>query len=212
MELEKIFDARLDLQLKGSRDYLHGTDIFEELVKIARNAAGCDGATDFDIAFHSPAHTGLSIQRRMPETGAYAVLFSFLAGKARQKLYLVEDARPIDVRRPFPEDDIVAAAEISKSGPEHCAHAVLNVLFQFTPIECWIAMVKALHLYEFPERNGRWLFTRGRFSRYGDFIGASKYRITLENAVGESFTRSSVHVDGERVGDIFFSLMNQEQP
>ena len=26
MELEKKFDARLNLQLKGGRDYLHGTD------------------------------------------------------------------------------------------------------------------------------------------------------------------------------------------
>jgi len=199
----------LNIALKGNRNYIHGTDIFDALVSLSTHFAGAQRLpTDLDISFHKLAYSGLTLFHRRPAGAECSVHFSFQSGNERKEVYLIEDNRPIIMRRPFDEEKIIAPAIFSEPRTASEPSVEVDVNDEFSPIESWIAITKALHLKQFPYAHGKWLFTRGRFARYDAFPKASKYYAALESSVGGLFTRTAISVDGERIGDIFFTLWN----
>jgi hypothetical protein len=68
-------------------------------------------------------------------------------------------------------------------------------------------MVKALHLALYPDLVGKWLYVRGKFDRYQDvYEPPARHQVVVQANFNSKMTRTAVLVDGQKVGDIFFSL------
>lgn len=191
------------MRFKGERDYLQGADILSASLHALSGERPLSAIRDIDITFHALARTGLILRADMP-TGqeSKAQLGCSIDGR-RHKLFLMEDGCPIIERRPYPEDQIVAATSI---GIELLT-ATSTAPLPFTNIERWIAMVKALHHAAFPGAGGKWLFARARLTSYHDTQDEpTEHCVSIKSNFSGKLTRSALSVNGHILGDIFFAL------
>jgi hypothetical protein len=199
----RAFSQPLDLALKGGRDYLHGTDILPACLQVLQREYGAADIADIDIAFHGLARKSLTLcAGAAPDVGAKARLGCVIDG-VREKFVLAEDGREIVERVAYAEEAIVSATDIDVG----TATATSVQPLSFTSIERWVAMVKALHHALYPALPGRWLFVRGKFKYYrAHYDAASQHAVVVEANFNDKLTRSALLVDGQKLGDIFFSL------
>ena len=162
----------LSLDYKGARDYLHGTDIcnavfdaVEEHCKI-RNYSG-------EMSFHRFARTQCDMFLVETQRGEYGQVPSqrvcegrFWEEGSEWTVWLMETRRPVEDRRAFDEDRIVAAADVV--GDAICQKMQLP----FSPIEVCVALTKHLHNTNFPLAQQRWIFSKIEFMR--KFTAADK--------------------------------------
>ena len=190
-------------RFKGDRDYLHGTDILPATLNVLKGEQIPNAITNIDIVFHALARTCLTLSASAPPGAAINAQLKCDINGERKKFVLTEDGRPILERCAYPEDQIVAATDISPAaGTATCA-----VALPFTNIERWVAMVKALHQAVYPEARGKWLFVRGRFDGYEEQCQTgAKHQVIVESSFGNKLTRSTLLIDGQKRGDIFFAL------
>lgn len=191
------------LRYKGNRDYLHGTDIFSMCLQMLSDKHASFAITNIDFAFHGLAKMGLTMCTSPPPGVEPKAQLSCKINGIQQKYFLVESNDAISQRIDYPEDKIVAATDIDIEA----ATATSMHILPFTNIERWVAMVKALHYSLYPDLSGRWLFVRGKFTDYRDSYGTVvEHKIVLQANFNNKLTRSALLVDGQKLGDIFFSL------
>ncbi|MGJ8530450.1 hypothetical protein [Maritalea sp.] len=193
----------LSIPYKGSRDYLHGTDMFDRVISIASKESG--GAPEvFEISFHAMANKPLVLQiggdgpARATTAAGY---FQGAAGKVR--FFLSETDGEVVGRIPYAEEEVVRNMVFADQG----ATALMGALNPFSDIEVWIPMVKELHTRLFPEANGKWVFARAKMSGYSPEHAPMEYRVQHTAKLGHKLTRNEVFLGDRKVGDIFFSLM-----
>ena len=193
-----------ELAFKGKRDYLHGTDVFNQTLFWLQDALPHAPIEDIDFSFHHLAHHQVGVRIGTPPTGqsAYSVCAFTQAGR-REKAYLVETDRPVTGRYPYAEDEIVAPMQIDLA----TRRGVLLGSVAYTDIEVWVAMTKALHQAVFPQAPGKWLFVRGRFPTYTRRSGARQRTLAIAANLRDRLTRSEAFLDGRKVGEIFFSMV-----
>lgn len=191
------------IRFKGDRNYLQGADILSSALYALADGQSLERINDIDIVFHALACTGLTLQENvLPGCEPKGQLRCSIDG-LRQKFFLVEDCRPITQRHPYPEDQIVADTTLDIDSVS--ATSLGNL--PFTNIERWIAMIKALHHAAYPEAQGKWLFARAKLTSYKDSYGKQvEHRTSIESNFAGKLTRSSLTVDGRKIGDIFFAL------
>ena len=194
----------LHLCFKGSRDYLHGTDIYEALAGLTSTNMG--GAID---------HLQMSIHRffsfepdiywlagaRAPARPGKAVVDFAVSGNGKSAVgWLVETDRQVVCRVPYDEERIARHSAfqqdaISASGDAGCL-----------PIEVTVSMTKHLHINKLRVPHGRWVFTKLDLRRLFRDSDAAAITITLKENLYNRLTKSEIKVHGEAIGHIFFSL------
>lgn len=192
----------LEMQYKGDRNYLHGTDIFNEtlswLISQKRQIK------DIDFAFHRLAsHQLKAVVGSAPEEGEPVAVCTYTSGSVRERVYLTETDRPITGRYPYPEDEIVNMMEVDLA----TRRGVLRADTSYSDIETWVAMTKSLHYKAFPQLNGRWLFVRGRFPQYIRRSMSHERVLVIASEFNNRLTRSDALQDGVKVGEIYFSIV-----
>ncbi|HEY2345286.1 MAG TPA: hypothetical protein VGH80_05305 [Xanthomonadaceae bacterium] len=191
------------MRFKGERDYLQGADILSIVLRAVCGERDMGVLADIDIVFHALARTSLTLLADAPPGSEPPVQLSCSIDGVPRRFVLVEDARPIVRREPYPEDQIVAVTTIDVPS----ATATSGGVLPFTNIERWIAMVKALHHAVYPQAKGKWLFVRARLASYHDACGeAVEHRVSIQSDFRGKLTRSALTVDGRSLGDIFFVL------
>ena len=191
------------LRFKGSRDYLHGTDILPLSLRVLRGVSREDSVQAVDISFHGLARTGLSLASVAPPDAEPRAQLHCKIDGAPCKVVLFEDGREIAARQPYPEEDIVAACNIDAVAKTAASSGPLP----FTAIERWIAMTKGLHQRVYPDAAGKWLFVRAKLSTYRDaYAEPGEHLVSIEADFGGKLTRNALTVDGARLGDIYFAL------
>lgn len=201
--MQRFAPYPLELRFKGARDYLHGTDILPAILDTLGVRHPGSLITDIDITFHHLAHAGLTLAAELPADTPPAVQFTCRIDGVRRKFGLIDDGRPIAIRTPYREEDIVAATELTVPSRSAISRAPLP----YTPIERWVAMVKAAHQAVYPDLHGKWLFVRGKFAMYDKVLADGVvHQVVIEANFNNKLTRSAVLVDGRKIGDIFFSL------
>jgi len=191
------------LKFKGNRDYLQGPDILTTVLHILESKYPTSTITNIDIAFHSLARSGLSLMPITPPETQPKAQLSCKINDVRKKFVLIDDGRPILERYDYVEDQIVAATSINVKS----ATATSSRSLPYTNIERWVAMVKALHLAMYPTLQGKWLFARGKFDNYQDVFSVdAEHQVTVEANFNNKMTRSALSVNGQKLGDIYFSL------
>lgn len=199
---KKMIRKRLDLPLKGGRDYLHGTDMFQHVQAVLMGTTDAP-LLNFEIAFHRLATRPLELEaggKIIPKNAATTGAYHGDAGKVL--FCLLETDGVISGHRPHPEEDIISCTQFS----EENATATLQEGMTFTDIEIWVAMIKELHVRLFPEVTGKWLFARAKMGEYSPDHTSTCYGVALASRFGHKLTRSEITLDGRKVGDIFFAL------
>ncbi|MGN6313445.1 MAG: hypothetical protein ACTHMO_06775 [Rhodanobacteraceae bacterium] len=190
------------MRFKGDREYLHGTDILP-IALDTLSGGKLDMIGNIEITFHALARTGLTLCIETPSGCEPKVQLACSIEGKQHKFLLVEDGRPITERRPYPENQIVAATAIDTTA----ATATSSAGLPFTNIERWIAMVKALHHAMYPDAPGKWLFARAKLATYRDaYLDQTEHRVSIKSDFGGKLTRSALTVNGNNIGDIFFAL------
>ena len=190
----------LTLAWKGSRTYLHGSDLFNALAEIAEFVSGDQSAFVSQLIFKRFARTALAVTTDEPATNVQTI------GKARlafaklgtgTNLWIIETGDEVTTRRPFDEDDLVATAVVDENA------ITLSKRSHYSPIEEIIALTKKLNYALSPEVSGRWVFGQIDLSCRLD-TDHQITRIERKNIVGNRFSLNEIRLNEKPVGTIRF--------
>jgi hypothetical protein len=196
--LEKI----LALEFKGSRDYFQGPDIFNQTLSWLGTQK--PEVKDIDFAFHRLANRQLKVvSGPLPDGIEPIAACAFTSDGIRARIHLIETDQAVMGRHPYPEDEIVNAMKMDLAARS----CVLHGDVAYSDIEVWVAMTKALHYRVFPHLKGKWLFVRGRFPKYTHSSKADVRTLVIASSFNDKLTRSEAFIDGEKVGEIYFSIV-----
>lgn len=195
----------LDLCFKGSRDYVHGTDMYDAIVGFAASRLpGEISAIQLGIHRffrHAPDLVWFGDGRVPERTGAVVANFSMQSGGATHRGWLEDTTRPVACRKPYDEDRIGNMCRFEETT------IVLEGTSEFRPIETIVAMTKQLHnrLYRVPA--GRWIFTKLDIRRPLVPADASFPTVSLLENLHNRLTKSEIGTAEGPIGHVYFSLV-----
>ncbi len=184
----------LDIPFKGARQYVHASDIFNELVALTKWRGGVS------LHFHRPIRCSIeAAELAAGESGSGPdALFWYGPADRRRCLALRGNPeRPVTARRPYDEALVVADAVmdppwIRSAGPGNASF-----------IERVLALNKVLLNRQFSVAGGRWWFARLDLDRVPE--NAVRIELLSRRALGARMTKSHIVVDGLTLGSVFFS-------
>jgi hypothetical protein len=188
---------------RGTRDYLHSTDIYGELIAGAHAAglAPIDGMVALEmrmpITTQPEFHFGDAPSSECPAAAAFrlGIQSDVISGA------ILASNRPVIGCRPYDESRISSEARIAGRKVELFAETGMS------PIEVVTALGVHQHKTLFPPPVGkRWLLARLFLRRPLRSQDASTITISLDRVVGKSMTRSSVATLNEQLGHMDFIL------
>ena len=188
-------DEVLFLGFKGSRDYVHGTDIFNSCENLLNGRGLYIGA----LSLRKMTSSHLAITDS-PISSRQTVGTVEVVGPTEDKgiLYL-QEVRPATERRAYDENLIADRALLI--GPS----ASIERMIDFTVIENIVAVKKKLCYALSPIEKGKWVFAQLRLSQklpsYFDTL-----TITRTSKVGSVFSKSDINIDGKLLGQIAFCV------
>jgi hypothetical protein len=194
---------QIQFRFKGTRNYVHGTDMFNAMT------SSCPSSSMNNLRFtiHDIVQTPLCQlywTDRKDELGDIAdirVRCQFVINGSTQWLVLTQGEGEITsgARYDFDEEKIISRC-LMEAGAIRLVQKS-----QYTFIENIVAMNKHMHQQLFPEADGKWMFTRIDL----DVLCDEQENLALEFKHNMNFrlTKSDVLVSGNKVGDIYFSLV-----
>ena len=195
----------LDFKFKGSRTYVHGTDIYNAIIEYAREKMGLEDISNIRYTLHKVMRTNLDmeiyINERVPKKPETAVVFLCESGGAKYQFMLHENHREITGRYEYDEDGIVKDCLLNREGQ-------LLELTDKTPysdIELIVAINKAMMNLLFPDGPGKWYFTKLELEKAVGKTDYSSIKTRLIRNLNFKLTKSEVFIDGVLRGYIYFS-------
>ncbi|WP_066153799.1 hypothetical protein [Aliarcobacter cryaerophilus] len=190
----------LEFCFKGSRTYVHGTDIFNKLTEQLKSEML---NKEIDLSFHGIAKANMDLISEKPENEEllkFAIKFTN-KNNERDVLYAVENGENIECRYEYPEEDICKLSNLNLDGQE----VKLECESSYTFVENSVALNKYLLESLFPDANGKWYFTRFQLNKVPENI----YPLRLELKANFNFklTKTEIFVNDESIGFIYFSLV-----
>jgi len=187
----------LDLSFKGAREYLHGTDMVDALSTLA------PGLTDISLRIlkvaEKPLAACLVSDKESTPARAVAILRAGCDGE-KVTITLVESNGALPPGRyEYNEDEVVGRASIDPEG----RIAEMSWNHQYSPIEQIVTLHRALLMRCFAVPEVQWYFSRLDVPSFPSAFG--KMSLSVTQALGTSLVRSSISVDGEPFGNIYFS-------
>lgn len=187
---------------RGSRDYVHSTDIYEEIVSGA-NLANLlpSGRIDLHIRRKILSRPIYQFTREAfagEEDAAYARIE--LSG-SEWLVRVINTAHPVEVSKAYDEQQIFDASLIEGNSIS------LRQNIGMRPIEVATALSVKLHKTLFPPRPlQRWLLGRLNVSRPLDERDAEFMAIEIERRIGKNITRARVIAEDGAIGSLTFML------
>lgn len=191
----------LSTPFKGTRHYIHGTDLFNTAEAIAELVTGARGAHISKLTFTRFAYHQCDLVVSPDATDEAsnqmgAGEFSLPDG-SYQPFCLCEGTQAPLERRPYDEDGMVAAASYADQS------ATLQAPIQYSSIEAVIALTKVLNYRLSPPKVGKWVF--GKIELTQALPAIQNYlTITRTKSVPGRFSVSEINIDGAKVGTIQF--------
>jgi len=181
---------------KGSRNYVHGTSLFNALVQ----AAGERGLTEgrINVSFKHMIHNPVCVleQRSPSAEDSIVAKISGEGGKAFALCINEAVETAIADRQAFNELEVCRGAvlgekSIVQENPHH-----------HDRIELLVSLCKKMH-QAYIDDSKKWVFSRydGQFP----IPALNKVELRITKQVGTRLTCSDVLVNGEKIGDMYFS-------
>lgn len=199
-------DLNLKLVFKGERNYVHGTTMFDETVRLLSDA-GYKPLNAIQFLIHKMISTNLKLvvepyREAAPASGDVAVMRFAADGQSMQACVKLQDGMP-ETRMPYDESAVSNDCEIDAATR---SIRLLNDGFGFSQIEVLVSMNKALHLAVLEKpADTSWVFCRWDSPAWplpGDLSGVT---VTLKQTLGTRLTRANIELDGQMLGQIYFS-------
>jgi hypothetical protein len=187
---------------RGSRDYVHSTDIYEEIVSGAKLAnLFPSGRIDLHIRRKIVSRPIYLFTREAfagEEDAAYAnIELSGLKWLVR----VVNTAHPVEATKAYDEQRIFDASFIEEN------RIFLRQNIGMRPIEVVTALSVRLHKTLFPPGPlQRWLLGRLNVSRPLDSRDSEFMAIEIERRIGKNITRARVIAKDRAIGSLTFML------
>jgi hypothetical protein len=187
---------------RGSRDYVHSTDVYEEIIA---------GASVMNL--RPSGKIDLYIRRKIVSRPIYHFARQAFAGReevayARIELSgmdwlvrVINTEHPVEVVKAYDEQRIFDASSIEENSIS------LRQNLGMRPIEVVTALSVKLHKALFPPGpRQRWLLGRLDLSRPLSKRDAEFMAIEIERMVGKNITRSRIVADEGAIGSLTFML------
>lgn len=189
-----------DAPFKGSRDYLQGTEIYEWVADLAKEAGLEVESTSLQLNFHRMFGTQLVLNGEGVEVAEGPSVQAVLKGESGEVTWdFYESGRSPSARVPYDEDLIWANCRVEGKQIEYLGGT------DFLPIEILVSITKLLHFEVFADRTVKWVFARlelPRFLEPGDLEGLS---VEMKQAIPKRFSKSEVRSASGLSGAIYFS-------
>lgn len=186
--------------LKGSRDYVHGTSIFDELVR-SLPSLGLE-ESQVDLAFHRMIYDSICRVEIRDAIPGDSVVAKFTTIQGDQVVVCLNGAESDNVAERVPYDEETLARQASIQNGSICSAVVDG----YSDVEHMVALCKRLHLEHYQGEAKRWVF-----SRYRGIIPLhldGDVRITIVKSIGARLTCSEVFTAGRKLGEIYFSCIS----
>jgi len=188
---------------RGTRDYVHSTDIYEEILSGARSM-GLVAAGPVDLRMRSrisrqPAYHFRP--RNVTAASHAAGSADIILGGEPWSIDIVETANPVTAHKPYDEDPVW-----SRTGQDGETFSFQSDA-KLRPIETVTAIGVLLHKTLFPPPTGkRWLFARLLIDRLLDDRDSRRITVSLDSRLGAGTTRSRIAGDDGTFGSMMFIL------
>lgn len=194
----------MDFCFKGSRTYVHGTDIYNQLVAYLQDKN--ETILSLDLSFHGIAKNNLILSNKKPDDET-SLKFAFKymdINNKKQILYGSKSNKTIDCRYEYNEDMIckVSMLDIKKQTVE------LNEDTGYSFIENIVALNKYLLENLFPDVQGKWYFTRLQLKEnMNEYNTISSTRLIFKSNFNFKLIKTEIFVNNKTLGFIYFSLV-----
>lgn len=192
----------LEFCFKGTRTYVHGTDIYNKMLDFLKDKE--IQKSNFDLSFHGIAKTNIEISQNKPENESLLKFaFKYLDKDSNKKvLYGIENNISIECRYEYPEEDICNLSELDLDNKE----VVLARNSSFTFVENTVAINKYLLENLFPNVEGKWYFTRFQIREIPS-NNNHPLKLILKANFNFKLTKTEILIDDKSIGFIYFSLL-----
>ena len=196
----------LNFRFKGNRDYVHGTDIYDNVNKCLIDELGLKNITKIDMTIHSVMRSNLLMEIdknvNVVRKENVSVILSFCSNGDNYVAQLSETGNNVIGRYEYKEEEISDACTTDTDKKEISLHSAVN----FTDIEIYVDMNKALLNALYPDINGKWFLTRFQIDKYEERSTYNSISIVLKHNFNFKLTKSQIIKDGKEVGFIYFTL------
>lgn len=192
----------LNFCFKGNRTYIHGTDIYNNLLDYIQNIKS--EILSIDLSFHGVAKTNIEISEEKPENENLLKFAYKYTDQQNNKtiLYGVENANKVECRYEYLEEEICNLSELDLENQE----VILKKDSSFSFIENTVAINKFLLENLFLDAKGKWYFTRLQIKQIPkDKIYPLK--LVLKANFNFKLTKTEIFIDEKSIGFIYFSLV-----
>jgi len=196
-----IKEFNLEFCFKGSRKYVHGTDIF---TKISEQYS--DSIKNIDIAFYGITVNNMTFYKEKAEKEEVKVTFRCQDDENKVKLFGIENDVNIDCRYEYIEEKIVNNSSVDIPAES----IILNTPTEYSFIEHIVAMNKALVEKIYSDIDGKWYFTRLQLQTNINMSDITDLQLILKSNFQFKLTKSAIMIDNNEVGFIYFSLIPKE--
>lgn len=191
-----------EARLRGTRDYVHSTDLYEEIAAGASQAGlQFSGPLDFRIRAKVTHRPRYLFQPAGEAVGAHAATCTFKSGDEAWVAVVTETDQTVLARKPYDEGP---AARFSKLEGKTAA---LDGATGMRPIEALTALAVHLHKTALPPPAGlRWMLGQlilGRALESGD---ATKLTLEIDKQIGQATTRTRITAREGMIGTMIFIL------
>jgi hypothetical protein len=198
-----IAKRRVVFRYKGERNYIHGTDMFNEMLNISDTSEISDvnfSVHDFvDIAACDLYDTYDKKDLNILD-GIKARCQFNINGKIKWTALIPDDSiTKSSSRYEYDESRITSLCKLDGEVIE------LSRVSPFSFIESVVAMNKQLLESLFPDANGKWVFTRIDLEKFS--TATTGLSLQFKHNMKFRLTKSDILVDGEKLGELYFSLV-----
>jgi hypothetical protein len=196
------FQYQPPVAFRGSRDYIHSTDIYEEIINGAALAnLGFEGPIDLRIRTKitcRPRYIFLPVDALFEDAAATC---SFNSGGSSYVAAITETAEVVIDRKAYDDSSAATASIIEGRSARLIGETGLR------PVEAVTALAVHLHKTALPPATGqRWMEVQ--MSIHRPFIDAdtSTLALHIDRIVGGTMTRTRIEAIGGPLGTIMFIL------
>jgi hypothetical protein len=201
---------RLHFKYKGDRDYVHGTDIFTEILTLLnKEYDASNDLIDIDMSIHLISRNKMSLYDYVDPsiTQKPGVVCNAKCGSHFQKtFYLYENEESVAERYEYTEEQIILKAKYSEDEKSMFTESLGDYSF----IENVVALNKGLLQILLTDKPaGKWYFTRIKLRGFNyEFIHKnSLLKVQFKKNMQFRITDSIIFLDNNMIGNIYFSLV-----
>lgn len=193
-------EKELEFNFKGSRDYIHGTDIYNTILSSCKD----DIVSNFEISFHNVAYNNLILTNTKPDDLHYLRFVCHFIAKDSTIHYLYGVDNPLSrptLSKPYLEENITKDVIINHDEKS----IILNNTSNFTYIEEIVALNKHLLTKIFPKIKGKWYFSKLQLQNI-PLDKSYPIKIIFKSNFNFLIVKSEIYFNDKFLGFIYFSL------